>query len=174
MLSEEVKRSERVPAEEVIALLMDYDVISFDVFDTLIFRPFKTPHDALLLLSYKYNDSNFYQLRILAEKEARLKSEKEGSFETTIYAIYNEISKYMNIDPVLGAHNEMNFEKDICYTNPYFKLIYDTLRTNGKNIIAISDMYMPSWWIKELLHKCNYDIVEVFVSCEYGVNKINS
>lgn len=172
--SVESKKSERIPAEQLIEQLMAYDVVSFDVFDTLILRPFKMPHDAFLLLSNMYDDSNFYQFRILAEKESRLKNGKIGTYETTIYAIYDEISKYMNIDPELGARNEMNFEKEICYPNPYFKLVYDALRANDKKIIAVSDMYMPAWWITELLHKCNYDIKDVFVSSDNGVNKESS
>ena len=48
-----------------------YDVISFDVFDTLIFRPFSCPSDLFFFVGIRLGYRNFAQLRREAEGIAR-------------------------------------------------------------------------------------------------------
>ena len=168
--------SERNSTDDLVEKLMQYEVISFDIFDTLILRPFANPLDVFLLLASSYKESNFYDIRILSDREARIdKYSKCHTFEVDIFEIYIKMSEYLNIDSNIGAKKEMELEMDICFANPYMKRIYDILSENNKKIIAISDMYFPKKWILNLLHKCGYtSFVDVFVSCDYGVDKRSS
>lgn len=54
--------------------LMSYDVISFDVFDTLLFRPFSSPSDLFMLVGERLDIMDFTQIRLQAEEEARQKN----------------------------------------------------------------------------------------------------
>ena len=53
--------------------IKDYDVISFDIFDTLIFRPFSLPTDVFYLMGEKLGMLDFKNVRIWAEWDARVK-----------------------------------------------------------------------------------------------------
>ena len=48
------------------------DIISFDIFDTLLLRPYIRPTDLFLHLEYIHNKPNFAISRIKAEEYARI------------------------------------------------------------------------------------------------------
>lgn len=169
----EASQRKRIDIKVFAEKLLQYDVISFDMFDTLILRPFKNPSDVFMLLSSKYNEINFSTIRELAEKEARMEQyEKNKTYEVNIYDIYKKMQRYINIDPVKAAEVEMNVERDICLSNPYMKQIYDILCEHNKEIIVTTNMYIPAAWIQSILEKCGYNhFSKIYVSCEYGVDK---
>ncbi len=51
--------------------LCKYDIISFDIFDTLITRNMYEPNDIFKLMEEKLNIESFTEKRQLAENEAR-------------------------------------------------------------------------------------------------------
>lgn len=55
--------------------MMPYDVLSFDVFDTLILRPFAEPSDLFILVGEELGIMDFCEIRKKAEEDARRKSE---------------------------------------------------------------------------------------------------
>ena len=59
--------------EDFVRKIKDYDVISFDIFDTLIFRPFSSPTDVFYLIGEKFDFLDFKNLRVWAEWDARMK-----------------------------------------------------------------------------------------------------
>lgn len=167
--------NKRLPVSVLVNKLMNYDVISFDIFDTLVLRNLSDPKDLFSYLTAKYDLMDFAKVRINVEKELRdEKTEKYGNHEVNIYEIYERISKYTNIDPLVGVKNEMEEEKNFCKANPYMKRVFDTLLQNGKKIIITSDMYIPHDLMEELLENCGYTGYDkLFVSCDYYKNKRN-
>ena len=164
------KLLERKPPEELARELLDFDVISFDVFDTLIFRPFARPVDLFYLIEAKIGCFNFCELRIEAERKARAKT-KKPNFEADIYDIYRELEDMCPLKKE-DARIETELELDLCYANPYMKAVYDILIKSGKRIVATSDMYLPKSTIENILAKNGYkDIHALYVSSEYGFNK---
>lgn len=161
----------------IMRKLMHYDVISFDIFDTLILRPFTNPEDLFLLLSSEYNFVNFSQLRKRAEKRARDFQEKnsiDGNREVTIFEIYKELSKETGIDIDKGAEREFLLEKKYCYANPYMKAIFDAVVQEGKIVVIVSNMYYPKEMLGELLEECGYSGYDkIYISCDYNLNKRN-
>lgn len=66
----------------------------------------------------------------------------------------------------------MEFEKQVLRPNPFIKYFYDKANSSGKTIIAISDMYLPSEFLKTILHKNGFtNIKAVYVSGEYKKSK---
>ena len=55
---------------DIINKCENFQVVSFDLFDTITFRPYKTPSDVFLDISQKIKDLEFYKARINAEKKA--------------------------------------------------------------------------------------------------------
>lgn len=125
-----------------------HEFISFDVFDTLLLRPFCKPVDIFAYIETKYNYSNFKALRIKAERRARKKNKFE---EVTIEEIYSEMKKYTEYSSV-----EMEIEKTLLQPNPKTVDYYRYAVNLGKKIIITSDTYLPENLIKECLSINNY------------------
>ena len=155
--------------------LLQYDVVSFDIFDTLVLRPFSTPQDLFTVIGNKLKIMNFKTLRIDAEREARdIKRVNEGHTEITIYDIYERISRRTGIDVELGVKTELMEEKTYCFANPYMQKVFKMLKDQGKEIIIVSDMYIPHDAMEDLLKGCGYEgYTKLYVSCDYECNKRN-
>lgn len=158
------------------AKLLKYDIISFDVFDTLLLRPFNDPKSLFMLLGEKHDCPDFMNIRIKAEQTARQHANvTKGNSEVTIYDIYEIIERRTGINKEHGIKVEFETELDLCFANPYMKRVFDILKSQGKKIIATSDMYLPKKMIQQLLEKCGYvGFEEIFVSCDYNCNKRNT
>lgn len=169
----ELAVSDVMRPEELAEFLAGYDVISFDVFDTLLFRPFSSPTDLFFFVGEKLLFLNFKELRIRFEREAR--EEKRGRYgqgEVTLSEIWEKLSRETGISMEQGMQTELDCEEVFCYANPYMLSVYRLLQKQGKHIIAVSDMYLPSAFIKKLLKKAGYGGIEqVYVSCEFGAGK---
>ena len=165
---------QRENIDELVKKLEKYDIISFDIFDTLILRPFKDPQDLFRMLGIRHNILNFYEIRKKAQKTAREKAKKVyGHTEVTIYDIYKEINLITNLNIENGVKIEFEAEKNFCYANPYMKKVFDKLIAKGKEVIIISDMYIPHDMMKELLESCGYyGEKALFVSCDYSMTKL--
>ena len=157
--------------EELVKEMENYDVVSFDIFDTLVFRKFRKPTDVFLYMEAKYSFPGFSKMRVLAEENAR---KNKVNSEIFIWDIYDEISKVSSIDKNIWMRREIEAEKDVCFANPYMIQVFSSLRELGKTIIFTSDMYLPEVALNELLISCGYSGQDaIFVSCEMGKSKWN-
>lgn len=148
-----------------------YDVISFDVFDTLIKRNVPNPQDLYNivgeLVRKKYGIQDFATNRLSVE----LRGYSNGENVTLDY-IYEQLQKlYSNIDINLLKKLEYDCELSYCQANLDIKEVYIAAKQKGKRVIAISDMYLSKHFINEMLTKCGYDMDEVYVSNEYNALK---
>lgn len=169
----ELAASEVMRPKELAEFLAGYDVISFDVFDTLLFRPFSSPTDLFFFVGEKLLFLNFKELRIRFEREAREeKRSRCGRGEVTLSEIWEKLSCETGISMEQGMQTELDCEEAFCYANPYMLSVYRLLQKQGKKVIAVSDMYLPSEFIRRLLKKAGYEEIEqVYVSCEHGAGK---
>ena len=153
--------------------LCGYDIISFDIFDTLIFRPFAHPWDLFMIVGYKLKCPDFMRIRREAEKEARENAkDTKGNTEVTIYDIYQVVERLTGIPKEKGIAVELETEMEFCFPNPYMQKIYNILLEQGKTIIITSDMYIPEVEMKKILLKCEYkNYSKLFVSCDYNCSK---
>lgn len=150
-----------------------YDYISFDIFDTLIFRPFAEPTDVFYLLGEKLSFMDFKRIRMEAEWKARVIShEKNGHYEVTLEDIWDVLSKETGIDKETGMGTELEFETKLCYANPFMKQVFDELVARDKHVMIISDMYISADDMKKILDKNGIKgYKKLYVSCDYGKNK---
>lgn len=149
------------------------DVISFDVFDTLILRPFDNPKSVFFILGELNKCPGFKRYRELAEKLARKEAfEKTGSYEVTLRDIYEKLNRFVIIDAEKAMQYEIETELNLVFANPYMQNVFKEAKNLNKKIIAVSDMYLPKDVIEKMLDKCGYDgIEEIIVSNEYGKSK---
>ena len=91
--------SKRESPEMLARRLEQYDVVSFDVFDTLILRPFSEPADLFYILGEELGYMDFRRIRIEMELRAREeKYEKENHYEVNLSEIYDLFSREAGID----------------------------------------------------------------------------
>ena len=68
--------------DEMYKELVQFDVISFDIFDTLIFRPFSEPTDLFYLIGDQIGILDFNRMRQNAEYNARIENfSSKGTYE---------------------------------------------------------------------------------------------
>jgi len=155
---------------ELVALLQNADVVSFDVFDTLIFRPFREPTDLFYELSRKLRYPGLKQLRTEGEQQARAKL--GGSREVTFEEIWSEVELLTGISAQEGMEAEWCAELEACFANPYFLEVFRLLKRSGVKIIVCSDMYLGQSRIQQLLAHCGFQGIDgCFVSCDYRISK---
>ncbi|WPZ18085.1 hypothetical protein UM396_16210 [Geobacillus subterraneus] len=146
----------------------NYEILSLDIFDTVLFRACNHPTDIFLevgnrainrgLLRQGLTPTEFQQLRILAEEKARNYSKKQyGHDEVTLLDIYNQISENIKDKHEL-MELELEVEEEYCYLNPsVISLIFEFVK-HGKSIVLVSDMYLSTQQITNLLVKNNFPI----------------
>jgi HAD superfamily hydrolase (TIGR01549 family) len=157
-----------------------FDIVSFDVFDTLIFRACYAPSDvfekvgekiAALRPDWHYRPTAYKRLRIAAEQRA---GEKKGrGIDCTFREIFREFPFSEELRREL-ARLEIECEKDAQFLNrSVWSLLVDAF-DKGKKIIIVSNMYYSGERLLEFLRfaGANVDLVsEVYVSSEQGCHK---
>lgn len=163
--------------ENVTAMLLNnFELVSFDVFDTLITRLVYEPDDVFRLMErviyYKLNKKINY-LSMRKEAEAIAVSRK-GDF-CNIHDIYEclpEVSVFTAEEAKELKELEIQLEYDLCIPRKDSLEIFNRLLNAGKRVILVTDMYLTSEIICKMLKKCGFEGFEsIWVSCEKGLRK---
>lgn len=159
--------------QEYILKLSRYDVVSFDIFDTLLFRPFGEPSDLFYFSGESLEILDFKRMRMEMEEKARWECYRQhGHSEVTLEEIWSLLEKEIGIPAQTGMELEMACEMEFCYANPFMLEIFQELQKAGKEIIILSDMYLSSDFLTRLLEKNGITgFSKLYVSCEYGKSK---
>lgn len=167
------KEYPQLSVEEYIKKIRDYDIISFDVFDTLIFRPMAQPTDVFYLIGEQTGIMDFKNIRIWNEWDARVKCyDKYGHREINLADIWKNLEKDVGFPASEGMKLEQDTEKKLCFANPFMLELYKKLTGLNKKIIIVSDMYLPKDCIASILENAGYkDAHKVYISNEYHKNK---
>lgn len=155
--------------EALVALCAPYEVISFDVFDTLLVRTAARPGNVFRLLEMQRGQLDFAQARRRAEVTAR----KEHEGEITLAMICDILAREGVVADARAAEKaEIDAEIAMTKASPRMLELVKTLLSQGKRVVAASDMYLPGHAIEAMLKKAGYPpLTRVFVSCEAGVCK---
>lgn len=151
--------------EEYYKTIRNKMVISFDVFDTLVNRPFIKPTDIFVYMENKYNCIGFTDNRVKAEKKARESLKKEVNLND-IYSFVSGEYKYLK-------ELEIETEIKMCHCNEMIRPVYEYAKKQNKRVIAVSDMYHSRDTIKTILFNLGYEMDEIYVSCDYNMTKGN-
>lgn len=153
--------------------LLAYDIVCFDVFDTLLWRTCARPEDVFWFVGLSLKYPGFKTLRIEAERQTRLENRQAGgSGEVTLEEIWRVVSRQTGIPVEKGIQTEWEWEQRFCRANPYFLEVLREFHQNGKSFTVISDMYLGKERIDQLLCACGYEKPsETVVSCDWGVCK---
>ena len=140
-----------------------HTIISFDIFDTLLSRPYMKPRDLFKHLEQLENCSGFAKARIDAERQAR-KNRSEVTFDD----IYSNMPASFQV----LKQKELELEKQVATPNPQIQSLYNYAVKKKKHIIIISDMYLSKSFLTSLLYSKGYTTFkELYVSSDFGCTK---
>lgn len=151
-----------------------YDAISFDIFDTLLMRKCFEPRDVFKLVEKKFEkklDIEFASVREKTEIQLRKKC------IPTIYQIYEQIAIDFKLENSLKEqlmNCELEYELKVLCPRRKVVELYKYAISLGKKVYIVSDMYLPKKIMIEMLRANNIDdYKEIFISCDYQVEKSN-
>lgn len=145
--------------QNIIDQICDADVVSFDIFDTLILRPFVYPRQLWQYIEIHYNCKNFYQYRAMCDG---------GEYATIDEQYKNMPEDFQHIKAL-----EEQLEVELSIANEYVRKIYDIAVKNRKTIVIASDMYLPLDIIQAMLKKHNINYDTLYLSNNVKAEKSN-
>lgn len=165
---------ERPTIDELFEFTSRYDVVSLDIFDTSIYRKVKFADDIFRVMAAEMGFEDFRRVRKAAEAFARTsKNLQTGSREIVLDDIYDVLETRYGIARE-WQQREIELELAASVPNPYIKALYDRLMRAGKQVIFVTDMYLPRSVLEQLLAQAGYKgYSKLFISNEEKVNKGN-
>ncbi len=177
------KESSLDHCQELSEQIRKHDVVSFDIFDTLLYRPFKSPSDMFDFMNEDVSritgttSFDFKFERQAAEREAFMKAIGDGHGEVKFSEIYAVLKDRMRLEDSMTQaimDLEMSYERDLLYPRASGFKAFQEARSLGKRIILVSDMYLPKDFLESALKKNGYEGYEaLYVSSEHRAKKHN-
>lgn len=151
------------------------EIISFDIFDTLVKRKVKNPEDIHRLVYRKFlkqtgtNICRYQEKRVNAEREA---GKSKGTGEITLKDIFRCIDGISENNKKILLKLEEKTEISVCYPSLRMKEVYEGALKRGKRIVITSDMYLDEKIIKQILYRCGYrNFEKLYLSSSYNMRK---
>ena len=160
---------------ELVQKIEEADVVSFDLFDTLIMRRVLSPEDVYRLVARKAENCNKMILNdFIAIRSIAASMCNDNPYLVDIYKI---IGDKLGIDEN-DLHNLMNLEIEtdiqLCIPRETMLKIYDYAVEKGKDVYIISDMYYPLEVVRKILESCGIHVDDnshIWISCEKHMDK---
>ena len=165
-----------------------FDVLSLDIFDTLVWRIVPEPVDAFVLLGERLEERGvlnaqvspqvFARLRELAERRARARVvPRTDAPEVGLAEIYRELPDHVfhRTTAERMAEVEVEFEKGITFPDLEV-LSFATLAQEklGARLVLVSDTYFSEAELRHILDREPFrslEIERIFTSNQYSVGK---
>lgn len=160
--------------KDFVDKLKGFSYVSFDIFDTLMFRAVLAPYDQLKLVEiraeerYGLNCSDFVNARYSTECVVRGLAHGR---EVTLQDIYDNIDLYDDTTKSTLYKIECEVEQMLCLPNKPMIDVLSWCIENGKHVIITTDMYLPRDTIEKILCKIGVKYERLFISSEEGVTK---
>lgn len=165
---------EEIRKDELRKMMAEHDVISVDLFDTLVMRQVLFPTDVFPLVENRLKESGYSVEDFCAR---RLECEKRLSkfSAPTLEEIYESMIIEYGISDVRAgmlAELEWDIECEIVLPRKDICQLVEGAKALGKEIYIVSDTFYRKKQIEVLLSKCGISCyTEILASCEYGTGK---
>ncbi|MDR0992343.1 MAG: hypothetical protein LBL87_05530 [Ruminococcus sp.] len=148
-----------ITAENLKRKIDNADVVSFDIFDTLLIRKTLFPTDV-----FYFGGEDFAKARTIAERQLYA----EGK-NPTIFDIYERFTSEFS------PEDEINAELKTLSPRTEVVKCLEYAKERSKEVFVTSDMYYPKAEMKRLLSANGVEIPldNILVSCDYGFGKWN-
>lgn len=159
---------------DILALVQKVEVVSFDLFDTLIMRSVSSLLDVIEIVEVRLEEQkilipDFCSRRISAEKQLSYK------YAPTLMEIYEQLLKESeNVSISAKELAELEYETDLSVLVAREDVVsfVKECRALGKRVFITTDCYYCKEKIERIIERfCPVDVEDVLVSCEYGTGK---
>ncbi|MFD2112256.1 rhamnan synthesis F family protein [Thiorhodococcus fuscus] len=152
-------------------------VLSFDLFDTLLVRPFARPEAVFWMLEERIERAfglvDFTAKRRQAESVAR--SRLAPGEDVGIERIYEVMGELESLDPALTRQVldlEVATEQALLMANPVAVDLLRELHDQGRRLLLVSDMYLGESYLRPVLRRLKLDLFDrLYVSADTGRRK---
>lgn len=161
-------------------LIRNYDIVCFDLFDTLIQRKLTFDQDRFEYLEFQLDrefdrETRFQSLR---EKALALAQEKFQKKEVTFTELYQSLKETKELpEEILERAKALEFELDLTLWTPRPRALglLEQAKQLGRTLYLIEDTYYESKEVGQILEKTqitnNTHFKEIILSSEQGKNK---
>jgi predicted HAD superfamily hydrolase len=175
--------SSRRETPQFETLLKIVDVVSFDLFDTLIqreglFSPKDLFYQVQELAERQLNLrlDTFPSMRIHAEERARVQAWGRGQQETTLDEIYHELGRMLKLDiDTLQSLKavELACERSALVVLENGRRLFKAALAAGKTVVITTDTYFDEDFITDIVRQTGYsEVKKIYVSSTYGKSKV--
>ncbi|MCE1170946.1 MAG: glycosyltransferase [Azovibrio sp.] len=161
--------------ERILAVGSKADIVSFDIFDTLLLRPWINPGNLFSfmedIVAQHHGINGFAELRRESERLARL---QQDSGDAHIEAIYSAFASLCG-DPAKAAairDLEESLERQLLLPRPDVCAAAEQLKAKGKRVVLASDMYLDKRLLQDILEQNGLQFHDaLYVSSDLGRRK---
>jgi FMN phosphatase YigB (HAD superfamily) len=160
---------------EIETIMARHTVVSFDIFDTLIERPFEQPNDLFDYMAPQMReltrmpDMDFRKVR--QEARGLVKDCRHGE-EVTLAERYHALAANLGLPEGLSKKMQMmeeSIELRFCSPRKTGKALYEAALRQGKKVVLVSDTFFESEFMSRLLEVNGYSRhAAVFLSSVEG------
>ena len=162
--------------ERILGLAAGARIVSFDIFDTLLVRPWYAADNVFAFLEHQVADRfgivDFARLRKQAEQLAR---QQHPGVDVGIAQIYRAFAPLAGCTPAQAdALMALECETELAILEPHHEVCEAarTLAHQGKRLVLVSDMYLDSAFLRQVLARHGLDFFDaLYVSNETGARK---
>lgn len=148
-----------------------YDLISFDMFGTLVKRQVSTPSDVFREAARRYYNDELSAQYFEKKRSLVEKSQKHKYGETSINQIYKELIIIFGSEVEIIRNLELKVEYDTLIPNLPVVDFYKKISAN-KEIVIVSDMYYDALTLRRMLYQVTgIDCEKIFVSADFCKTK---
>lgn len=131
-------------------------VVSFDIFDTLLFRKTNTPETVFDLVGRHFGIHGFRKLRMDEQNEASRRAYAAYGYpHADMDQIYDVLAEHTEIpvDWNQVKEFEIQMERDALVANTELLEFFHYAKNAGKRVIIVSDMYLPARILGQILQE---------------------
>ncbi len=151
-----------------------HDVISFDIFDTMLMRRVLYPADVFSLVEQRITKKlsrNIDFLKVRTRSEQVLLSGPYPSIDM-IYEVLRDSTGLTDEETEYLKELELAIEEEVIVPRIEMVHAFQYACQKSKAVYLISDMYIPKVRMERILKKCGIEgYHDLLISCEYGTMK---
>ena len=165
----------KIREDDLLKLAKKYDVVSFDVFDTLITRSIDRPSDIFHVVNSicvnKFGSELDY-LSLRRQAESHFNNMKCDATIDEIYDYMANENSFLKLHKYEIYNIELKVEANFIIPCKKMIDIYRNILTNEITVLLITDMYLPKDFITGILNAYGIDgYKKLYISSYEGVNK---
>lgn len=165
----EKQKADRLTKSQLLKRAEGYDVLSFDIFDTLLMRKTLVPEDVFTIIGSKAAER---KINIPDFKDVRMRAQLEsGLSNPDIYEIYDCLQETVHISDEQKRELlelEIETEEEVLIPRVEMVSVLRWAKEKGKKVILVSDMYIPESILRKILKRNDIeDFDALYISCDY-------